>query len=99
MLDLLLLNGNIPGRGLVDLAVDEGRIVDQSTHPAVPARQEIDLEGRLLIPGFVESHVHLDIALMNSWEMPGRPQPFRSLSGLNEDVERRRAAFTKQEVA
>ena len=98
MLDLLLRNGHIAGRGLVDLAVDGGRIVDQGSRLTVPARREIDLGGSLLMPGFVESHVHLDIALMNFWPYPGRPEPFRSIKGLNEAVERRRLSFTCQEI-
>ena len=61
-------------------------------------RRVIDLTGKLVVPGFVEPHVHLDIALMNSSERPGRPEPFLSLSGLNEAVERRRKAFTQEDI-
>jgi cytosine/creatinine deaminase len=52
----------------------------------------------LLIPGLVESHVHLDIALMNSWQTPGRAKSFRSPRELNAEVEQRRRAFTRQDI-
>ena len=38
-------------------AVEQGRIV--SLGEAVPARRSIDLEGRLVLPGFVDCHTHL----------------------------------------
>ena len=53
---------------------------------------------RLLSPGFVESHLHLDIALSNDARRPGRTEPFVSLAGLNAAVERRRRAFTHEEI-
>jgi predicted amidohydrolase YtcJ len=55
--------------------VDNGKIIARGTGLEYPARKIIDLKNRHLIPGFVESHLHLDIALMNSWEKPGRPEP------------------------
>jgi imidazolonepropionase len=38
-------------------AVEQGRIV--SLGETVPARRSIDLEGRLVLPGFVDCHTHL----------------------------------------
>ena len=60
MIDLLLRNSS---RG--DLGVDAGRIVA----PA-PAREEIDLGGRLVTPPLVEPHIHLDAVLT-----VGQPRP------------------------
>jgi cytosine deaminase len=51
-----------------------------------------------LIPGFVESHLHLDIALMDSWEVPGRQAPFRNPGEISPVLERRRRSFTRQEI-
>jgi cytosine deaminase len=82
----------------VDIAVEEGIIVDRGPDLDRPARQQIDLEGRLLVPGFVESHLHLDIALMNSWQRPGRPEPYLSHYGLNDSMERRRRSFTHEDI-
>jgi cytosine deaminase len=80
------------------VAVDEGVIVDRRLHLNFAARQEIDGNGRLLIPSFVESHLHLDIALMNDWQTPGRPEPYLSHYGLNESMERRRRDFTVEDI-
>jgi cytosine/creatinine deaminase len=99
MIDLLLRDATLPDGSLhVDVAVDAGVIIDRGSDLAYAARQALDLQGRLLTPGFIESHVHLDIALMNSWQTPGRPTPFRSPRELNVAVEQRRKAFTRQDI-
>ena len=42
-----------------DLGIDQGRIV--AIEPNLPAEgKEIDVGGRLVTPGFIESHIHLD---------------------------------------
>jgi cytosine deaminase len=95
MVDLLIRNASIQDCGeQIDIAVDGGRIVSRGKDLSLPSNLEIDLKGRLLIPGFVDSHVHLDIALMNEWDRPGRARPFRYPQELNEEVERRRKFFT-----
>ena len=63
--DVILRNGRIAGRehDPVDIGVCDGRIADISprSHAATPdGAREIALDGRLVIPGFVESHIHLD---------------------------------------
>ncbi len=99
MIDLLLRDVCIEGEPTpVDVAVDGSVVVDRGANLDYGARQEIAGSGRLLIPGFVESHLHLDIALMNDWQRPGRPEPFLSLSGLNESVECRRRDFTAEDI-
>lgn len=99
MIDLLLRNTTLQdGSGPIDLAVDEGVLLDRGPGLDYTARRELDLKGRLLVPGFVEPHAHLDIALMNSWSRPGRQDAFRLMSDLNEDIERRRKAFTPGDI-
>jgi cytosine/creatinine deaminase len=99
MIDLLLRDATLPdGSRHVDVAVDAGVIIDRGSNLAYVARQAVDLQGRLLIPGFVESHVHLDLALMNSWQTPGRLKPFRSPRELNAAVEQQRKSFTRQDI-
>jgi imidazolonepropionase len=45
------------------LVVDDGRVVwVGAAHSAPPADQRIDVEGRAVIPGFVDSHAHLVFA-------------------------------------
>lgn len=99
MIDLLLRNASVQDSpGQIDLAVDHGVIIDRGVELDYPAACTFDLKGRLLVPGFVESHVHLDIALMNDWVRPGRPRPFRSPTELNQAVEQRRKSFTREEI-
>lgn len=61
MIELVLRGAAVEGQpALSDIAIDGGRIV--SVGPALPhpGRVEIRLEGRLVLPGFVNSHIHLD---------------------------------------
>ena len=61
-MDLILRNAHVAGReaeGLLDVGIAAGRIAVIAPALAAegPAR---DLAGRLLAPGFVETHIHLD---------------------------------------
>jgi len=60
-MDLILRNGRIIGRNgtTFDIGIDRGRIAAIEPRLAAEVR-EIDLEGRLVSPGFVETHIHLD---------------------------------------
>ncbi len=61
-MDLILRNARIAGGdGLTqaDIGIEGGRIA--AIEPALAAEgREIDVGGRLVSPGFVESHIHLD---------------------------------------
>ncbi len=63
-MDLVLKNALIAAeasRGPLDIAIEGGRIA--AIEPAIAADAEsLDLGGRLAVPGFVESHIHLDKA-------------------------------------
>jgi cytosine/creatinine deaminase len=65
--DLLLRNGRLLDRdgtiALVDIAIQSGAIAEISPHIPASAQQELDLQGQLISPPFVESHIHLDSAL------------------------------------
>jgi cytosine deaminase len=58
--DLILRNARIDGsRDPSDIGIDKGRIV------AIEAKltadgEELDVGGRLVTPGFIETHIHLD---------------------------------------
>ena len=82
----------------VSVAVDGGRILAVGAGVDFPARMEVEGQGHYLSPAFVESHLHLDIALSNDDRRPGRSEPFVSMAGLNAAVERRRKAFTHEEI-
>jgi cytosine deaminase len=62
-LDLVLRRARIPGAGadapLLDIGIEAGRIA--AIEPAIAAQSEaLDLDGRLVSPGLVETHIHLD---------------------------------------
>ena len=60
-LDLILRDARIAGRedALSDIAIRNGRIVDLAPGIRADAPEE-QLGGRLVVPGFVETHIHLD---------------------------------------
>jgi cytosine deaminase len=60
-MDLILRNARMVGgeRAPTDIGIDNGRIA--VIEPQLSAEgATLDLEGRLLTPGFVETHIHLD---------------------------------------
>jgi cytosine/creatinine deaminase len=59
--DLILRNACIGGREpqTFDIAIADGRIVDIAAAIAAEALEE-QIAGKLVIPGFVETHIHLD---------------------------------------
>ncbi|MCD5003018.1 amidohydrolase family protein [Enterococcus saccharolyticus] len=64
-MDLLIKQARIAdGESLKDIAINEGKIVQIAEHIEEPATRVIEADGRVLIPGFVESHIHLDKALI-----------------------------------
>jgi cytosine deaminase len=66
VIDLLLRACRLPGRdGLWDVAIDDARIARVGAILEA-ARETVDAGGRLLLPGLVEAHIHLDKALL--WE-------------------------------
>ena len=60
-LDLILRQGRLTGSdpALVDIGVSAGRIVEIAARLDADAAEE-QLDGRLVIAGFVETHIHLD---------------------------------------
>src|SRR4051794_18867615 len=60
-LDLVLRQGRLAGseQAPLDIGIANGRIAEIAAHIAAEAPEE-RLDGRLVIAGFVESHIHLD---------------------------------------
>jgi cytosine/creatinine deaminase len=60
--DFVLRNGRIAGRDqeLVDIGVRDGRIAAIGPSLETNSARDVPLDGRLLVPGFVETHIHLD---------------------------------------
>ncbi|WP_333223261.1 amidohydrolase family protein [Microcoleus sp. BR0-C5] len=50
-------------RPTVDIAIEDDQIVAVSPHISELGEREIDIQGKLVSPPFVESHIHLDSAL------------------------------------
>ena len=65
--DLILRNCNLRRSPTqietVDLAIEAGKIALISPKISASAAQEIEIDGKLVSPPFVESHIHLDSAL------------------------------------
>jgi cytosine deaminase len=61
MLDLVLRGARIAGHSapLMDVGIGEGRVAVIAPHLAADGPSEL-LDGRLVIPGLVETHIHLD---------------------------------------
>ena len=47
-----------------DVAIDAGRIVALGSVEGLSGRQELDLDGRAIAPGFVDIHSHADLILL-----------------------------------
>lgn len=67
MLDLLFTRCRVPHyKELMDLGICSGKIAYIADHSACRpnARETMDLHGKLLLPGIVEAHIHLDKAFL-----------------------------------
>jgi len=99
MIDLLVRNVREKAdTSPFDIAVHDGVIRDIGEHLDFSCSRLIEGDGRLVYPAFVESHVHLDIAMMNDPLISGRSEPYLSHYGLNDSLERRRRAFSQEEI-
>jgi cytosine/creatinine deaminase len=94
-MDLILKNARIAGGDarLVDVGIDKGRIA--AITPALTADGEaIDVGGRLVAPGFIETHIHLDKS-----RIVGRCSAERGdLEEAIEQVARQKKLFTPEDV-
>lgn len=73
-MDLLIRNSRLRGHGnTVDVGIEDGRIAAVADRIGGGASREFDAGGRLLSPGFVNIHFHLDKCLTGTWaEVWGR---------------------------
>jgi cytosine/creatinine deaminase len=81
VLDLILRHCNLPdGQQNVDVGMEAGLI--QAIQPALPAQahQEVDAQGQLLSPPFVDAHFHMDSTL--SLGLPRLNQSGTLLEGI-----------------
>ncbi|MEU5881980.1 amidohydrolase family protein [Spirillospora sp. NPDC047279] len=81
--------------GLVDIVIADGRVSALvPAGSAAPAAEEIDCAGRVVIPGLIEPHLHLDKALLDR----ERPNPDGTLAGAIEVTGELKRAFTHESV-
>lgn len=74
MLDVLIRKANVNG-AIVDIAINDGVIVDIDNQIYGDANVVFDAQKRITIPGFVDCHTHLDKCLLNE------QQPYQEGTG------------------
>ncbi len=80
MLDLLLRNAVTPDGEPVDIACQDGRIVEVGPNLQGDAAETVDAGGHLVTPPFVDSHFHMDATL--SFGQPRVNQSGTLLEGI-----------------
>lgn len=63
--DLLLQGCRLPDGRLADVGARAGLVAEIGTLAGRPAHRVVDCGGRLLTPGLVDAHIHLDKALLS----------------------------------
>lgn len=99
-LDLLVKNTRIWGphglqEGTYDLGIADGRFVEIAPTVTAEATQIIDAEQRLVVPGFVEPHIHLDKALINEEVRANRSG---TLAEAIEIIWEKKARYTVEDI-
>jgi len=94
-MDLIIRGARTPDRaGRVDLALRDGRIAKIAPRVAEAGGQEIDVGGQLVIPGLVESHFHLDKALLGA----GAPVDAGTVAGAISATAEMKRRFTREDI-
>ncbi|NTF45655.1 amidohydrolase family protein [Agrobacterium rhizogenes] len=74
MIETLFTRAKLANGSIRDIGVTNGRIVAiEPTGSAVEASQVVELEGVLVVPGFVEGHIHLDTSFYGDAWIPHKP--------------------------
>jgi allantoinase len=68
MPDLIIRNAQVAGLAPVDIAVENGIIVDVAASIADHAENEIDATGLLVLPGVFDGHIHFNEPGRAHWE-------------------------------
>ena len=93
-MDLTFRNARLTTGQTADVGVDKGRIA--AIGGELPdGTTTLDLEGRLLLPGFVETHIHLD----KSCILHRCSSKRGDLTEAIEEVARLKSEFTEADVA
>ncbi|TIX88072.1 PRK05985 family protein [Rhizobium sp. P44RR-XXIV] len=74
MIETLFTRAKLANGSIRDIGVTDGRIVAiEPTGSAVEAGQIVELESALVVPGFVEGHIHLDTSFYGDAWIPHKP--------------------------
>lgn len=93
--DLVLAAGRpAPSGEPADVGVRGGRIAALGNLAGTPARRRIDAAGRLVVPGFVDAHVHLDKAYL----LPRTPSREGTLAEAIRVTAEAKRAFTVDDI-
>ncbi|KAF1297800.1 N-acyl-D-amino-acid deacylase [Enterococcus sp. JM4C] len=94
-MDLLIKQVRInDGEPLQDVAITDGKITEIAPTIAGTATETIEGNGRVLIPGLVESHIHLDKALIADRE----PNKSGTLKEAIEVTAKLKPTFTEEDI-
>ncbi|MBF6170243.1 amidohydrolase family protein [Nocardia blacklockiae] len=95
MADLILRNARIADAAeTVDIVVAAGLVTAVEPRSAARADNEIDCAGRVVIPGLIESHLHVDKALLDA----ERPNPDGTLAGAIAVTAELKRGFTVESI-
>ncbi len=74
MIDMLFTNARLADGSLTDIGVSAGRITAiEPAGSASAGADVVDLGGALVVPGFVEGHIHLDTSFYGDRWIPHKP--------------------------
>lgn len=94
-MDIILRNVRIKdNEDLKDVAIRDGKIVSIENKILESGKREINAEGRVLIPGLVESHIHLDKALIAD-RLPNKSGTLREAIEVTGKL---KPTFTREDV-
>ena len=94
-MNLVIRGARLPsGVGPVDVGIADGRITRIAPHITAQGAHEISAAGRLVIPGLVESHFHLDKALLGV----GAPGGASTVEGAIRATAEAKRAFTLEDI-
>lgn len=95
-MDLIVRNARLRGRdGLYDIGVENGRITEISRRVRGEADREVDAGGRLVLPAFIDPHIHLDKVLTAETIRVNRSGTLREAIEILWDAKRR---YTVEDV-
>jgi cytosine deaminase len=93
----IIRNVRLRGRETTcDVAIDDGHIAAVEPVVEVSAEQEYDGGGSLLLPGFVDPHLHLDKCMLGAVMRPNRSQTLQEAIYITWDHKR---SYTVEEIA